>query len=218
MVQAIPGAMLIEDITDAYTATHVIATDGTSDIRRTSKLMIAMCRTPNIITLDWLIQSAEAQKPLECTRFRILNKKNYYRTMEQQYNFSMRTALNNVLRRWPVHGDSTGTTALVFDGWSIYVSVNVAGHKAPPMNEFRIIIEASGAIWLSSITKTTGRKQQNDDGTDRKSLIITSDPPTKQQLSQNIHVQQALQRGAIHRTTTWFFHTIMMQEIDTLTI
>lgn len=34
--------------------TDVIATDGKSKLRRTPKLMICLCKTSNILSLDWL--------------------------------------------------------------------------------------------------------------------------------------------------------------------
>jgi hypothetical protein len=207
MVQAIPCATLIEDIAEAHTATHVVATDGKTGIRRTSKLMIAICRTPNIVTLDWVIQSAKSQEALDCTKFLITNKKDACLAMEQQYNFSMSTTIDNIVRRC----SSTNNPALLFEGWFIYLCAKVAGNKAPPVNEFRYIIEASGAVLmpsLSPLVKMLGEK----DSSSPKCLLITSDPPTQPQLSQK-SFQLAVQNGAIARTTTWFFHTIMKQEI-----
>jgi hypothetical protein len=207
MVQAIPGATLIDDISEAHTATHVVATDGKTGIRRTSKLMIAICRTPNIVTLDWLVQSAKSQQALDCTTFLIINKKDSCLAMEQQYKFSMSTTIDNIVRR----RSSTDNPTLLFDGWSIYVCAKVAGNKAPPMNEFRYIIEASGAVLMPSISPIVKMLVEKVTASP-KCLLITSDPPTQPQLSQK-SFQLAVQNGAIHKTTTWFFHTIMKQEI-----
>ncbi len=48
--------------------------------------MIALCRTPNIVSIDWLEKSASAGAPLPCDDFLILNNKE----LEKKYNFSMR--------------------------------------------------------------------------------------------------------------------------------
>ena len=212
MVQAIPGATLIEDIAQAYTATHVIATDGKTGIRRTSKLMIAICRTPNIVSLDWVTQSAKAQQALDCTKFLITYKRNDCLAMEQQYKFSMSTAIENIVRRWSAESNTIPQTALIFHGWSIFICPKVAGNRAPPLNEFRLIIEAAGAVTMPSVSSMMKQLSETVDFP-KKYLLITSDPPTPAQMSQK-SFQALIQKGAIHRTTTWFFHTIMKQEID----
>jgi hypothetical protein len=208
MVRAIPGAKLIEHIRDAYTATHIIATDGTTDIRRTCKLMIAICRSHRIVTLDWLIDSSKQGKALDIAPYRIKYNASYCRSLEQQYaNFSIRTTLRNIERR----------TTLLFQGWYIHVCPKVAGNKAPTTNEFQYIIEAAGATYISTMKQIAFH---DNDGTDTRSvkiLMITSDPPTKTQLT---YIEQQIKHPLLsdslihyHRTTTWFFHTIMTQEI-----
>ena len=63
------GGILIEDLDDAHTVTHIIATDGKKQIKRTPKLMIALCRTTNIISLQWLLESSAANSFLPCHQF-----------------------------------------------------------------------------------------------------------------------------------------------------
>lgn len=100
MVNAIPGAKLIEHIRDAHTATHIIVTDGTTDIRRTCKLMIALCRSRRLLTLNWFIDSSKQNKALDIASYRIKYNASYCRSLEQQYtDFSIRTTLRNIEHR-----------------------------------------------------------------------------------------------------------------------
>jgi hypothetical protein len=186
--------VLIEKIADAHNATHVIASDGKSEMRRTAKLMIALCRTSNIVSLDWLVKSAAEARALPCKDYLILDNEK----VEQQYKFTMRHTLTNLTRRL-----EQGTYLL--DGWSVFVCTGVAGNKAPPEEEFRLVVEAAGASWLTS-PASRGLVHS-------KILIITSDPETKKQLSPK-PVATALKNGATKRTTTWLFNAIMAQEAD----
>ena len=231
MVRGIPGATLIEHIRDAHTATHIIATDGTTDIRRTCKLMIAICRSSNIVTLDWFIDSSQQCKALDIAPYRIKYNAPYCKSLEQQYaNFSMRTTLRNIEHR------RNAALFLLFQGWYIYLCPKVAGHKAPTTNEFQYIIEAAGATYISTMKHIVLHHHNHEDEesvVDRSANIlwITSDPPTKTQLT---HIEQQTKKHRLsseaamnettmvdhqyhyyyhHRTTTWFFHTIMTQEI-----
>lgn len=191
LVQTI-GAVLIDKLADAHTATHVVASDGKIEMRRTAKLMIALCRTANIVSLDWLVKSAAEGKPLDCADFLILDSKK----VEKQYNFTMRRTLDNLTRR-------LDRGAHLLDGWSVYVCAGVAGINAPPEKEFRLIVEAAGASWLSSPSAR---------GLDpAKLLIITSDPEPRMPSKP---VVTALKNGATKRTTTWLFDAMMAQEVD----
>lgn len=187
------GAVLIEKLADAHTATHVIVFDGKVEIRRTAKLMIALCRTANILSLDWLVRSAAQARPLPCKDYLILDKK-----VEQQYKFKMRNTLNNLSRRLEHR-------VYLLDGWSVYVCKGVAGKKAPPVEEFQFIVEAAGASWLKSLPA-----RGLDYG---KVVIITSDPETKEQASMK-SVAHAVKNGATKKKTTWLFHAMMTQEVD----
>jgi hypothetical protein len=218
LVRAIPGAKLLEHIRDAHTATHIIVTDGTTDIRRTCKLMIAICRSSRLLTTDWFIDSSKQGKALDVAPYRIKYNASYCRSLEQQYaNFSMRTTLRNIELR----------TALLFKGWFIHVCPKVAGNKAPTTNEFQYIIEAAGATYISTMKNNAVNDDDHSNSScdrSRNILMITSDPPTKTQLT---HIEKQTKnqwpsdpmmndKATIHyhhRTTTWFFHTIMAQKI-----
>ena len=56
MIKAL-GAEYVENVEDAHTATHVIASDGISRMRRTPKLMIGLSCTSNIVYSNYLDQS-----------------------------------------------------------------------------------------------------------------------------------------------------------------
>jgi hypothetical protein len=129
----------------------------------------------------------------------------------------MRTTLRNIDQR----------TTLLFHGWYIHVCPKVAGNKAPTTIEFQYIIEAAGATYISTMKNIDDNDNDGDQCTRDSSkniLLITSDPPTKAQLS-HIEKQTKHQSSSdpmmdnsttiqyYHRTTTWFFHTIMAQEI-----
>lgn len=213
MVRAIPGAQWIEHLNEAHTATHVIATNGITDIRRTCKLMIAICRTNFVLTLDWLIDSSKQRKALDIAPYRIKHDAPYCRSLEQQYaSFSMRTTLRNIEHR----------KTLLFHGWHIYICPKVAGNKAPTTNEFQYIIAAAGATYVSTfknfiVSNSNGCDGTGDDEDTRAAniLVITSDPPTKIQLSHiSTLTKDPLEIVRVHQhTTTWFFDTIMTQEI-----
>jgi hypothetical protein len=182
---------LVNDIVDAHSATHAIITDGTAPIRRTPKLMIAFCRTPNIVTADWLIQSLKVGKALSCEQFLAINDEK----AELQYQFTLSDTIGRI-------GSNIASQIYLLSGWSIYVCEGVAGKKAPPEDELQLIVEAADGIWLRSLTtKSSNRK-----------LVITGDPETKKQVS-NKNVVAALKSGAVKKTTTWLFHAIMTQQL-----
>jgi hypothetical protein len=192
MLKKING-ILLENVDQAHSATHVLVTDGSTSIRRTPKLMIALCRTPNIITSDWLLHSANVGKALETDKFLVLDDEK----AEKMYNFSLRKTIDRIR-------SNINNGNLLLDGWSVYVCKGVAGHKSPPEKEFRLIVEAAGGKWLDSL------KASNTSAT--KTIIITSDPEPKKQISTK-DVTTALKSGALKKTTTWLFHSTMTQEL-----
>jgi hypothetical protein len=191
------GAVLIDKIADAHTATHVIAYDDKTPMRRTPKLMIALsCKTKNIVRLQWLIESHAANELLPCEDFLALDK-----VAEKKYSFSMKKTLSIIGSR--IDNDAPR----LLEGWSVFVCKGVAGNRAPDAKELRLMVEAAGGSWLSSFTKK---------GPDfSKILIITSDPEESKQVSVKA-VSEALENGAAKRTTSWLFDTLMKQELDLL--
>ena len=159
--------------------------------------MIGICRTPNIVRLEWLEMSAKAGKPLPCDKFLILGDKQ----AEKQYQFTMRRTLKKVRSNF-------GSESFLLNGWKVHICGGVAGNKAPPEKELKLIVEAAGGSWTPSLSKI--RKET------ARLLVITSDPEVKKQVSAS-EVAVALRNGAQKRTTSWLFHAIMTQVLDLIT-
>ena len=113
------GAELVESIKDASTVTHVIVTDGKKiSMRRTPKLMICLCNTSNVVSLQWLEQSARMQTVLDTKPFLWLNDEK----AQKIYNFDMEATLNNGMLARKKRGGLLG-------GWCVYICQGVAGNK-----------------------------------------------------------------------------------------
>ena len=187
------GAELIDKLGDAHSATHVIASNGKDAIRRTPKLMIAFCRTTNIVSLDWLVKSAAKGIPLSSKGFVVRHTK-----AERQYNFSMKLTLAKLKERLE-------NEDYLLKDWFAFVCTGVAGNRAPSKTELRLIIEAAGAKWLLSVSAR---------GVDPSHvLIVTSDPETPEQ---QLTSAAAVKRGAAKRTITWLFNATFTQEVGLL--
>ena len=76
----------MDDVMEAGSVTHIIASEKNNSIRRTPKLMIGICNTRNIVTIDWLNESGKAKQALPVERYLILNDKE----AERKYGFEMR--------------------------------------------------------------------------------------------------------------------------------
>jgi hypothetical protein len=184
------GGVLVDDLKSVLHATHVVASNGTDQLKRTPKLMVAFCRTTNIVNLAWLTDSIKAGEPLACDNFLIMDA-----TAEKLYGFTMRETLKT-------SSSKLKRNAFLLDGWSVFICHDVAGNKAPPADELQTIVIAAGGMWLDSPTDVKS-----------KILVITSDPATKNQLSSK-YVASALRNGASKRTIKWLFDCIMTQRTD----
>jgi hypothetical protein len=167
--------------------------------------MIGLCRTTNIVSLDWLMKSAKARKVLPVNDFRLLDDKD----AEAQYTFSMRETL---LRSHEMR--TSGKTLL--GGFAVFVCPGVAGQKAkgnmtPPAKEFRLIIEAAGATWLSSVPSS---KTKGED--DFSSIVVVTsklDDEAEKQLT-NKRIAAVVEKCALVLTTEQLFHSMMTQQLD----
>ena len=194
MIETI-GAEFVDSAEEAHTATHVIASDGKSKLRRTPKLMICLCRTPNILSMEWLEQSAKEQRVLDTEGYLLLED----REAEKRYNFSMKDTIENgVVARRKRGG--------VLGGWSIYICQNVAGKKAPSMKEMKLIVDAAGGQIIKSISKPQSPFDP------LKTIILTSEPCTKSQMNER-GVAKAKGLGAKIFSTTWLFRTLITQQL-----
>lgn len=191
------GGTFLEEAKDAHKATHVIASDGSESLKRTPKLMIAMNRTPNIVTLDWLVESAKAKKALPCDKFLILNDKE----AENRYGFSMREALRRTRK-------NVREGSPVFGGIAIFVCDGVAGRQAPSKKELKLIVEAAGGKWLPKVDKW-----QPKDGSRALVVVTSSDSKHAKKQTKSKHVARVLSLGAEEKTTAWLFDSMMAQKI-----
>jgi hypothetical protein len=185
------GGVLLQETVDASSATHVIASNGQESLRRTPKLMIALCKTSNIVTLKWLEDSAKKRTPLSTRNYLVLNDK----VSERKYNFRMQNTLQN--------GENLrqeGKTLL--GGRRVYICNGVAGNKAPPDDEMKLIIHAAGGKCVSSAAFL------HNGG-----IIITSEEGQEEQLLDG-NVTKAITKGAKPYTTSWLFNCILRQELN----
>jgi hypothetical protein len=156
--------------------------------------MIALCRTTNIISLEWLKQSAKAKSWLPCDKFKILEDQE----AERKYDFSIKETLDRLK-------DNLAAERYILDGWNVFVCHGVAGKSngAPTEEELKYIVEATGATWISSRRSLPSTRL----------LVLTSDPETKVQISKKA-VAVALEHGAIKRSIKWFFGATFKQKTD----
>jgi hypothetical protein len=190
MIETI-GAEIVESIDQAHTVTHVIVTDGRAKLRRTPKLMICICKTANILSTEWLEQSANEQRVLDATPFLWIGDKE----AETKYNFSMKeTVQNGMLAR---------TRGGVLGGYYVYVCSGIAGNRAPSIKEFKLIIEAAGGHLLNSLAPSEVVDPL-------KTIVLTNEPPTSSQLKER-GVKNIVKCGGKVETTSWLFHSIITQ-------
>lgn len=188
------GGILLESVEDACTATHVIATRDGEPLKRTPKLMIAMNTTHNIVTLDWLRDSAKAGKPLPSDNYLIED-----REAEKKFHFSIQKAMQTIRRRVkekdPVLKDA-----------ALYFCHGVAGNKAPEEDELKLIVRAAGGVWL---------KKPNESHEASHLVVITSNDKKQAEKQKKVKtVKQAIEDGASVKSAGWLFDTMMKQELD----
>lgn len=189
------GAELVESVEEAATATHVIASDGKTKLRRTPKLMICICRVSKILSIEWLERSSIEQQILDTNDFLLLGDKE----AEETYNFSMKETIENgILARRERGG--------VLGGWSVHICSNVAGNRAPSTKELTLIILAAGGKVLETLSESHVLDPL-------KTIVLTSDPNTEAQLAEH-GVERVASLGAKIATTSWLFHTIITQKIS----
>jgi len=179
------GGELLETIEEAETATHIICSNGKEQMRRTPKLLVGICNTSNLLTSKWLVDSALKRAALPVQSYLVLNDKEF----EKKHKFQMRTALANSDRF-----RQNNTTLLA--GRDVFICKGVPGNKAPPEKELKLIVNAAGGKWLSRSPRG-------------KCIIITSDPPAKNQL-------RVVRQGSQHFTISWLFNCILSQELQGL--
>lgn len=191
------GGKILENVDEASNATHVIAGDGVTALRRTPKLMICISRTSNILNSNWLAASAKEGMPLDCGEYLLLGD----RGAEKKYDFVMKETLVNGIA---VRQEQDG----LLSGWHVFFCKGVAGNRAPPAPELNLIVLAAGGANLRSLSARETKKVNPS-----KVIIITSDPATSAQTSAKDAVRMT-SNGAKVFTTTWLFHCIITQTLD----
>lgn len=180
---------------DVLKATHVIAGGPEHSIRRTPKLMIALCLTPHILSLDWLNDSYKKKSAQPCSHYLLLNDE----VAESNYSFSMKATIREGKQRRLEGG--------LLAGWSLLFCQDVAGNKAPKEAELRMIVSAAGGTFIdySDIPLV-------EDIDRTHVLVITSDPPLPHQ-TENPATKAIADSGAGFFSTTWLFRCIMQQKL-----
>jgi hypothetical protein len=112
------GGTIIHDLSEAKTATHVVA----KDLKRTIKLMIGLCCTDKVVSLDWLRASAESETPLPCNSYLVIDRK-----------------LSNKITKNLQKGK-------VLEQFRFYFCDSIT---KPPPKECRLLVEAAGGTMLT---------------------------------------------------------------------
>lgn len=185
----------LELTNDPMEATHVIAGDNTHHIRRTAKLMAALCITSNILKAEWLEDSYKKRSLLSCSHYLLLNDSK----AENAYKFSMKQTLTEGRERRRDGG--------LLASWKIMVCDEVAGNKAPKEADLRMMVEAAGGEWLLSSNIPV---PVMEDPT--HVIVITSDPALPSQIEDD-KASTAAENGAGFFTTTWLFDCMMHQKL-----
>jgi Regulator of Ty1 transposition protein 107 BRCT domain len=194
------GGVIIEDLKDAHKCTHLVASDGKTSIKRTPKLMIALCVTTNIVTLKWLQDSAASGTLRDTKQYLILRDKE----AEKAYSFSMSKTLQRVKGR-----QAKGMTLL--QGRKVFVCQTVFknmedGKKSPPPTDLRLIVGAAGGQWVD-------KSKDLNAASAREFLVITnSDPKLKKSQEKQKDVASALASGAESVSLKSFLHAMMTQD------
>ena len=192
----------MEPIEDAATATHVIAGDDETSLRRTPKLLIRICRTSKIVRMNLLIQSAEARRAQPCKDFLLLNDKE----ADEKYNFELRASLQR--------GNKMHSKSRFFAKWirGVYVCSGVAGNKAPSEEELKLIVDAAGGKWLSSIAPRGAIRDMDAS----KIIIVTKEKPDKKRIksAEEQDVDKAVKLGARTCHAQWLFQCIIRQSMS----
>ena len=181
---------------DPMTATHIIPSDGKRQLlRRTPKLMVSLCRTSNILYMDWLLMSYKEHKLLDCHRYLVVND----HAVEKQHSFCMKQTLKEGKERRKEGG--------LLASWQVLFCEGVAGNKAPKEEDLNMIVQAAGG----SVIKRSDLLLQEEENIN-KVLVITSDPAHSYQIS-DWNIAKIANDGPGFRTTSWLFGSIMLQKL-----
>lgn len=202
------GSILVETIDEAPTVTHIVAGSSTKSLRRTTMLMIGMCRTSNVVHLDWLWESFYRRKMLPVEEYLLTSD----HKAEHRYGFDMDATLRNGRRA----RDEGGLLA----GCMVYVCPNVAGRRAPDECELQALVHAAGGVVITRVPYLP-HEGENGDGAGATNntpsgvsyIVVTSDPPLPSQVA-DCTAQGLMEFGAKQIRTSQLFDCIMNQRLD----
>ena len=101
----------------------------------TAKVLVAMCSTKNIVSLDWLRQCDAQGQVVPCDDFLLLQKK-----VIENIDLNLSSGIR------------------ILDGWKVFIWKGVAGKKCPNQKELKLIVEAAGGIWIDKLPKKPDTK------------------------------------------------------------
>lgn len=205
------GGVVLTDICEAHRCTHLIAGDGTDSLKRTPKLMIALNKTTNIVTLRWLLDSHAAGHLLPSQPYLILQD----RKAEKAYGFVMSETLQRVK-------DHLHNGTSVLGGRRVHVCQSVFAHtRCPPPDELKLIVEAAGGHWVTrpqdlAVRGGAGGVGGGGGGLSLAPLIVTQadTPPTRKAPVSDGDVAAALDRGAESKSLQWLLRIMVTQQFD----
>jgi len=189
------NALNIEIVCNPLKCTHAIVGDADNHIRRTAKLMAALCVTPNILRSEWLDDCYKHRLIMSTSHHTLLN--DYL--AEKAYAFSMKNTIREGNERRKYDG--------LLNGWRIMICDSVAGNKAPKEDDLKMMVAAAGGEWLES-SNTPVPLVANP----AHVIVITSDPATSDQL-QDEKYKTAAVNGAGFFTIAWLFDSMMHQKL-----
>ena len=204
------GGTLVDNVEEA---THVIASDIVlgrrvnvkAPLRRTPKLMAALCVIDNIVDKRWLSESAKNGNPEPPENYLVNDTE-----AEEKYKMVLRDSIarSKIMRE--------EENRRLLSGYSVYIikgvdGVNTRTHKTPKLEDFKMMINAAGGKLLRQ-DELYERPTKNTDYS--KFIIITSklEDEKKKQLREK-YVKDAIKDGARDVDTETFFDSFMRQQL-----
>ena len=164
---------------------------GADRLDKSPMLMIALCKTGNVVSMDWLVQSFRSKKVLPCGRYLA----HQTRVMITQQDFAMKKTLHNGFQRRKEGGLLAGWQVVFCNGVSAIADV-------PTMDELKLMVRAAGGTVQDKATVKENA---------RRVVVISSDPPKPSQLSADIlRISHA---GGGMFTINWLLDCYMNQKL-----
>ena len=157
LVKKVPNAVLIENARSAKNATHIIVCSKSIAIRRTPKLLIALCSSSaaHFLGIEWLEASAQAKAALPVDDFLISNRA--YKKVTDEFKTKFEVDIREVVASKSVEVEPLfANTVVAFDN-------GLAGNRFPPEAELKLIVEAAGGKFVKTPGKAANLLVVTDD-------------------------------------------------------